>query len=50
LHHVGIGTVRTPTVLADQIHDAPADVPLLNVFERERRHFGTAQPTAEEHG
>jgi hypothetical protein len=28
-------------VLADEIHDAPSTVALLNVFERKRSHLGT---------
>jgi hypothetical protein len=29
-------------VLADEVHDAPAVVALLDVLQRQRRHFGPA--------
>jgi hypothetical protein len=38
-----------PSVFAYEIHDAPAAVPLLHVFDRERGHFGPAQSAAQEH-
>jgi hypothetical protein len=36
-------------VLADEIHDAPTTIALLNVLERKRRHLGPPQPTAQKH-
>jgi hypothetical protein len=49
LTQVGIGTVLTRP-LPDQIHDAPAAIPLLNVFEGECRHLGAPEPATEKHG
>jgi hypothetical protein len=37
-------------VLAEQVHDAPPTVSLLNVSERERSHLRTSQSAAEQHG
>jgi hypothetical protein len=37
-------------VFSDEIYDAPAPVALLDVRERERRHFRASQPAAEEDG
>jgi hypothetical protein len=34
-------------MLSDEIDDAPPAVPLLDVRERERRHFRSPQPTSE---
>jgi hypothetical protein len=39
-----------PAVFPAQVHDAPATVPLLDVSERQRRHLGAPQPTAQEYG
>lgn len=35
--------------VTDEVDDAPPAVPLLNMFERERRHLGPAQPAVQEH-
>jgi hypothetical protein len=40
---------RDAPMLSDEVHDAPPPVPLLDVPERERRHFGPAKAAAEEH-
>ena len=37
-------------MLSDQIDDAPAAVALLDVGERERRHFGSPKSAAEQDG
>lgn len=37
-------------MFADQVHDAPAAIALLNMRERERRHFRSAQAAAQQHG
>src|SRR5262249_5288420 len=37
-----------PTMLPDQIDDAPAPVPLLNVLDRKCRYFRPSQPTSED--
>jgi hypothetical protein len=37
-------------VLADEIHDAPPAVPLLDVTERKRCDFGPSQSASQEHG
>jgi len=37
-------------VLAYKIDDALAAIALLDVCERERRHFGPSETTTEEHG
>ena len=37
-------------MFADQIDDAPPAVALLKMRERERGHFGSPQPAAQEHG
>lgn len=37
------------TVLADEVDNAPAAIPLLDVRERERCHFRSAQSAAEQH-
>jgi hypothetical protein len=34
--------------LADEVHDAPAAVARLNMFERKRRDFGPPKPAAQE--
>src|ERR1700685_2309936 len=39
-----------PTVLADEIDDAPAAIALLQVRERERGHLGAPQAAAEKNG
>ena len=39
-----------PAVLPDEVHDAPPTIPLLEVYKRERSHFGSPQTTAQEHG
>jgi L-ascorbate metabolism protein UlaG (beta-lactamase superfamily) len=36
-------------MLANEIHDAPTPVALLDVGDGERRHFGPAEAAAEEH-
>jgi hypothetical protein len=37
-------------VLPYEVYDAPAAIPLLNVFERKVGHFGPPQPAALEDG
>src|SRR5580704_15547863 len=39
-----------PTMLPDQINDAPAAIALLQVRERERGHLGAPQAAAEKNG
>src|SRR6266404_2182059 len=39
-----------PTVLSDEVNDAPPSVTLLDMSERERRHLRSSQPAAEEDG
>ena len=36
-------------MLADEIHDAPAAIPLPDVLEGKRRYFGAPQPASKEH-
>jgi hypothetical protein len=37
-------------VLADEIHDAPPAIPLLDVPERQGCDFGAPQSASQEHG
>ena len=37
-------------MLADEIDDAPAAIALLDVRERERRHFRSSESAAEKNG
>jgi hypothetical protein len=50
LTHVGIGHRADAAMLAHQIYNAPPTVALLDVIERESRHFGAPQTTAEQDG
>jgi hypothetical protein len=34
-------------MLPDEVHDAPPAIALLDVADRERRHFGPPQPAAQ---
>jgi len=37
-----------PAVFSDEIHDAPTSIALLDMCERQRRHFRSSEPAAEE--
>jgi hypothetical protein len=47
LVHVGMGDRANAALLANQIDNTPATIPLLYAPERERRHFGPPQTAAQ---